>query len=310
MTQPSAAPHVGPARDLVGYAGDPPDADWPGGARIAVNFVLNYEEGAEYCLLNGDEGNETLLSDLGAIATLPGERHLNIESAYEYGSRVGFWRILSLFRAAEIPFTVNAVGLALKQNPAAARAIAAADADVQAHGWRWIDYQFVEEEVEREHIKMCVETIARLTGSRPLGWYTGRPSINTRRLVVEEGGFLYDSDLYNDDVPHWNKSYGRPHLLLPYCLDTNDSRFTRAQGFDLAEECFAYWRDSFDCLYGEGAKGGKMMTIGLHGRLIGRPGRIAALTRFIDYIRGFEGVWICRRLDIARHWIARHPCGG
>ena len=308
MTETTAAVPDGPERDLVGFAGQPPQVDWPGGARIAVNFVLNYEEGAEYCLLNGDQAHETLLSDLGAVTAMPGERHLNIESAYEYGSRVGFWRILSLFQAAEIPFTVNAVGLALEQNPAAAAAIAEADADVQAHGWRWIDYQFVEEAVEREHIRKCVETIDRLTGNRPLGWYTGRPSINTRRLVVEEGGFLYDSDLYNDDVPYWTQAYGRPHLLLPYCLDTNDSRFTRAQGFDLAEECFAYWRDSFDCLYGEGAKGGKMMTIGLHGRLVGRPGRIAALTRFIDYIRGFEGVWICKRLEIARHWIARHPC--
>ena len=294
-------------RDLVGYAGRAPVVAWPGGARIAVNFVLNYEEGAETCLLNGDEANETLLSDLGSIEAVPGQRHLNIESAYEYGSRVGFWRILEVFRAEKIAFTVNAVGLALEQNPAAAAAIAAADADIQSHGWRWIDYQFVEETKEREHIRKCVDTIERLTGSRPLGWYSGRPSANTRRLVVEEGGFLYDSDAYNDDLPYWTSCYGRPHLVLPYSLDTNDSRFTRAQGFNLAEECYLYWRDSFDCLYKEGASGGKMMTIGLHGRLIGRPGRIAALTRFLDYIRGFEGVWICQRGDIARHWIDRHP---
>jgi len=309
MSSPGASAEPDHVRDLVGYAGRPPDAAWPGGARLAVNFVLNYEEGAEYCLLNGDQANETLLSDLGAVAAVPGLRHLNMESLYEYGSRVGFWRILDLFQAEKIPFTVNAVGLALEQNPAAAAAIAAADADIQCHGWRWIDYQDVPEEEERAHIRQCVESITRLTGSRPLGWYTGRPSLNTRRLVVEEGGFLYDSDIYNDDVPYWTTAYGRPHLLVPYSLDTNDSRFTRAQGFDLAEDCFRYWRDSFDCLYREGAAAGKMMTVGLHGRLIGRPGRIAALTGFLDYIREFEAVWICKRIEIARHWIARHPYG-
>ena len=215
--------------------------------------------------------------------------------------------MLRAFQSRGLPCTINAVGLALEQNPKAAAAIATADVDVQSHGWRWIDYQFVGEDEERRHIHNCVATITRLTGSRPLGWYTGRPSLNTRRLVVEEGGFLYDSNAYNDDLPYWSNDCGRPHLILPYCLDTNDSRFTRAQGFDLAEQCFAYFRDSFDCLYREGAVGGKMLTIGLHGRLIGRPGRIAALERFLDHVLAHDGVWICKRIEIARHWIERHP---
>lgn len=294
-------------RDLIGYAGDPPFADWPGGARIAVNFCVNYEEGAEYCLLNGDDQHETLLTDLGAMEALAGERHLNIESAYEYGSRVGFWRILEVLTKRRLKFTVNAVGLALEQNPAAAEAIARADCDIQAHAWRWIDYQFVEEETEREHIRLCVDTIQRLTGARPLGWYTGRPSLNTRRLVVEEGGFLYDSDSYNDDLPYWTHQYGSPHLVLPYSLDTNDSSFTRPIGFSTADEAVRYWCDSFERLLREGQTKPKMMTIGLHGRIIGRPGRIGALERFLDHLDRRDGVWVCRRVDIARHWMERHP---
>lgn len=294
-------------RDLIGYAGDPPFADWPGGARIAVNFCVNYEEGAEYCLLNGDDQHETLLTDLGAMEVLAGERHLNIESAYEYGSRVGFWRILEVLTKRRLKFTVNAVGLALEQNPAAAEAIARADCDIQAHAWRWIDYQFVEEETEREHIRLCVDTIERLTGARPLGWYTGRPSLNTRRLVVEEGGFLYDSDSYNDDLPYWTHQYGSPHLVLPYSLDTNDSSFTRPIGFSTADEAVRYWCDSFERLLREGQTKPKMMTIGLHGRIIGRPGRIGALERFLDHLDRRDGVWVCRRVDIARHWMERHP---
>lgn len=294
-------------RDLIGYAGDPPFADWPGGARIAVNFCVNYEEGAEYCLLNGDDQHETLFTDLGAMEALAGERHLNIESAYEYGSRVGFWRILEVLTKRRLKFTVNAVGLALEQNPAAAEAIARADCDIQAHAWRWIDYQFVEEETEREHIRLCVDTIQRLTGARPLGWYTGRPSLNTRRLVVEEGGFLYDSDSYNDDLPYWTHQYGSPHLVLPYSLDTNDSSFTRPIGFSTADEAVRYWCDSFERLLREGQSRPKMMTIGLHGRIIGRPGRIGALERFLDHLDRRDGVWVCRRVDIARHWMERHP---
>ena len=296
-----------PRRDLIGYANDPPRADWPGGAHLALNLVINYEEGAEYCVLNGDGRPETALSDLSGLEPVPGTRILNIEQVYEYGSRIGFWRVLRTLEARQLPFTVNAVGLALEQNPAAARAIAAADCDVQPHAWRWIDYQYLGEDEERRHIAQCVETIARLTGERPLGWYTGRPSLNTRRLVVEEGGFLYDSDCYNDELPYWTTDFGRPHLILPYCLDTNDSRFTRAQGFDLAEEFFTYLRDTFDCLYAEGAQRPAMMTVGLHGRLVGRPGRIAGLARFLDHVMAHDHVWICKRNDIARHWIETHP---
>lgn len=299
--------HPGPNRDLIGYADNPPEPAWPGGARVALNCVINYEEGAEYCLLNGDSTHETLLSDLGAVEATPGQRHLNMESVYEFGSRIGFWRVLKAFQSRGLPCTINAVGLALEQNPQAAQAIARADVDIQSHGWRWIDYQFVGEEEERRHIAQCIETITRVIGSRPLGWYTGRPSANTRRLVVEEGGFLYDSDAYNDEVPYWCHDYGRPHLILPYALDTNDSRFTRAQGFDVADDCYVYFKDSFDCLYREGTERGKMMSIGLHGRLIGRPGRIAALERFLDHVLAHDEVWICKRNDIAHHWIDKHP---
>ena len=299
-----------PTRDLIGYGGDWPDPLWPGGARLALNMVLNYEEGAEYCLLNGDDHPETILSDLSGLEPIPGVRHLNIESCYEYGSRVGFWRILKVFADRGLPFTVNAVGLALEQNPKAAAAIAAANCDVQSHAYRWIDYQFMGEEAEREDIWKAIDTIKRLTGARPLGWYTGRPSLNTRRLVVEEGGFLYDSDAYNDDLPYWTYEHGRPHLVVPYGLDTNDSRFTRAQGFDVAEDWFTYMRDTFDCLYEEGAQQPRMMSVGLHCRLIGRPGRIAALKRFLDHVQSRKDVWICQRLEIAQHWIANHPPEG
>lgn len=296
-----------PTRDLIGYGDAPPRANWPGDARLALNIVVNYEEGAEYCVLNGDGRPETALSDLSGLEPRPGIRILNIEQVYEYGSRIGFWRVLRTLQERRLPFTINAVGLALEQNPKAAEAIAAADCDVQSHAWRWIDYQDVGEDEERRHIALCVEAIARLTGERPLGWYTGRPSLNTRRLVVEEGGFLYDSDCYNDELPYWSNDFGRPHLILPYCLDTNDSRFTRAQGFDLGEEFFVYLRDTFDCLYGEGGDRPTMMTVGLHGRLVGRPGRIAGLARFLDHVMTHDRVWICRRNQIAKHWIAEHP---
>ncbi len=296
-----------PGRDFVGYGGRPPDPAWPGGARLAVNLVLNYEEGAEYSLGEGDGIAESVLSDLAAAPPIEGGRNLNIESLYEYGSRVGFWRILELFRERALPFTVNAVGRALELNPRAAAAIAEADADVQSHGWRWIDYHAVPEDVEREHIAQCVETIERLVGAPPLGWYTGRPSPNTRRLVVEHGGFLYDSDAYNDDLPYWTTDYGRPHLILPYSLDCNDSRCARNQGFDHADDFFVFMRDVFDWLYREGEKTPRMMSVGLHCRLIGRPGRIAGLARFLDYLMAHDKVWICKRLEIARHWLEHHP---
>ena len=296
-----------PIRDFVGYAGRPPDPAWPGGARLAVNLVLNYEEGAEYSLGEGDPIAESVLSDIAVAPPLEGDRHLNIESLYEYGSRVGFWRILRLFQERKLPFTVNAVGRALELNPRAAEAIAAAEADVQSHGWRWIDYQTMPEDLEREHIARCVEVIERLTGAPPIGWYTGRPSPNTRRLVVEHGGFLYDSDAYNDDLPYWTYDYGRPHLIVPYSLDCNDSRCARNQGFDHADDFFVFMRDTFDCLYEEGAETPRMMSVGLHCRLIGRPGRIAGLARFLDYLMAHDGVWICKRNEIARHWIEHHP---
>ena len=299
-----------PSRDLVGYAGAPPQARWPGGARLALNIVLNYEEGAEYGPLEGDPVAESILSDLAPAPPLRGARHLNIESAYEYGSRVGVWRLLVLLQERALPFTVNAVGRALELNPRAAEALAAADTDFLAHGWRWIDYQDVPEDVEREHMARCVAAIERVTGAPPVGWYTGRPSPNTRRLVVEHGGFLYDSDAYNDDLPYWSRDFGRPHLIVPYALDTNDSRFARNQGFDVAEDFFVYMRDSFDCLYAEGAESPKMMTLGLHPRLIGRPGRIAGLARFLDHALAHDRVWICKRAEIARHWMEAHPSGG
>ena len=294
-------------RDLIGYGAHPPWVAWPGGARLALNLVVNYEEGAEYCILNGDAHSETALSELSGLAPLHGQRHLNIESTYEYGSRVGFWRVLRLLQDRKLPFTTYAVGLALEQNPEAAAALREADCDVVAHGWRWIDYQNVDEAAERDHIRRCVETIARLTGERPLGWYTGRPGPNTRRLVVEEGGFLYDSDAYNDDLPYWTLVEGRPHLVICHALDTNDSRFSRAQGFDLAEQFFTYMRDSFDTLYAESAETPRMMTIAVHGRLIGRPGRIGGLARFLDHAQGHDGVWICQRHEIARHFMAQCP---
>lgn len=299
-----------PERDLLGYGATPPDPEWPAGARLAINFVLNYEEGAEYCVLNGDAHSETLLSDLSGLETLHAARNLNIESAYEYGSRVGVWRILDVFRSRALPLTVYAVGLALEQNPAIAAVIKAENYDVVCHGWRWIDYQHVDESEEREHIRRSVESVERLTGERPAGWYTGRPSLNTRRLVVEHGGFLYDSDAYNDDLPYWVLVDGKPHLVICHALDTNDSRFSRGQGFDLAEEWFVYMRDAFDWLYQEGATHPRFMTVAFHCRLIGRPGRMAALTRFLDHVQSHSDVWICKRLEVARHWIRHHPYQG
>lgn len=296
-----------PRRDLIGYGPTPPDPRWPGAARLAVNFVLNYEEGAEYNVLEGDAHSETLLSDLSGLEPLHGTRDLNIESAYEYGSRVGVWRCLGVFAERSVPITVYAVGLALEKNPAVADAIGAAGHDVVAHGWRWIDYRNVDEDIEGEHIQRCVETIERLTGERPIGWYTGRPSLNTRRLVVAQGGFLYDCDAYNDELPYWVQVEGRPHLVICHTLDTNDSRFSRAQGFDLAEEWLTYMRDSFDALYAEGADHPRFMTIAVHARLIGHPGRIGALERLRDHVLAHDDVWICRRNEVARHWYEHHP---
>ncbi len=296
-------------RDLIGYGPTPPHPRWPGDARIAVNFVVNYEEGAEYCVLNGDDRSETLLSDAGAGVPKSRARDLNMESMYEYGSRAGIWRVLRVFQERGVVPTVYAVGLALRQNPRVAEAFAAAGCDIVAHGWRWIDYDAVPAEVEAEHIHRCVEAITHLTGARPLGWYTGRPSANTRALVVHEGGFLYDSDGYADDLPFWTDVGGQPHLVIPHAFDSNDSRTARNQDLPTAEHFFSFLRDSFDVLYEEGTVAPKLLTVSLHCRLIGRPGRIRGLTRFLDHVLAHDRVWICRRIEIARHWRALHPAG-
>jgi allantoinase len=294
-------------RDLIGYGGRPPNPLWPGESRIAVSFVLNYEEGGEACVLHGDAQSESVLTDVGGDP-LPHARNLNIESTFEYGSRVGFWELMRILRERRVDATIYAVGMALERNPAAAAQIVESGFEVACHGQRWIDYQFVAEEAERADMARNIEVITRLIGKRPLGWYTGRPSANTRRLVVESGGFLYDSDAYNDDLPYWTSVGGRPHLVLPYSFDTNDSRLQRGGDFATGEEFFAYCRDAFDWLYRLGKDGRpRMLTIGLHGRIIGRPGRIGALVRLLDHMQRHEGVWLCSRESIARHWIAQHP---
>ncbi len=294
-------------RDMVGYGARPPDAQWPGGARVALQFVVNYEEGGENSILHGDAASESFLSEIVGAQPLPGVRHMNMESIYEYGSRAGFWRLHRLFTAAHVPVTVWGVAMALARNPEAVAAMRAADWEIASHGLRWIDYQFVDEAVERAHLREAVEIHARVCGARPLGWYTGRTSPNTRRLVVEFGGFLYDSDSYADDLPYWGDAYGKPHLVIPYTLDANDMRFATSQGFNSGDQFFAYLKDSFDTLYAEGGHAPKMMSVGLHCRLAGRPGRIAALARFLEYAAAHERVWLCRRIDIARHWIEKHP---
>jgi putative urate catabolism protein len=295
-------------RDLVGYGAHPPDPHWPNAARIAVSIVLNYEEGGEYSVLHGDDHAEFNLTDVGVQEPLRGARHLNVESAFEYGSRVGFWEIMRLLQAQQVDATVYAVGLALERNPEAAAAIAGSGFEVACHGQRWIDYHPVPEAVERADMLRNIETITRMIGRRPVGWYTGRQSPNTRRLVVDIGGFLYDSDAYNDDLPYWTQVSGRPHLVVPYSLDNNDSRMQRGGDLATGDDFFAYCRDAFDWLYRSCAEGRpRMMSIGLHNRLIGRPGRIGGLARLLDHMRRHEGVWLCTREAIARHWIRHHP---
>lgn len=294
-------------RDLIGYGPNPPQANWPGGARLAVQFVLNYEEGGENCILHGDPASETFLSEIINASPFEGQRHLSMESLYEYGSRVGVWRLFKLFLKKNIPLTVFAVAMALERHPAVAEAAMEAGYEICSHGYRWIDYHLIHEDVEREHVEKAVEIIKRLTGEAPLGWYTGRTSTNTRRLVVEHGGFLYDADDYNDDLPFWTKVGEKPHLVVPYTLDINDMRFASAQGFNCGDQYFTYLKDSFDALYEEGAETPRMMSVGLHCRLVGRAGRIKALERFLDYILSHKDVWFCRRIDIARHWIENHP---
>jgi putative urate catabolism protein len=274
---------------------------------LAVQFVLNYEEGGENCILHGDQASEAFLSEIIGAASWPGQRHMSMESIYEYGSRVGVWRILDLFRRKEIPLTIFAVAMAIERNPAVAEAAMKAGHEICSHGYRWIDYRDVPEDLEREHLGKAVQVLTRITGKRPLGWYTGRTSANTRRLVVEEGGFLYDADDYNDDLPYWVVVEGKPHLVVPYTLDANDMRFATPQGFNAGDQFFNYLRDGFDTLYAEGETTPRMMSIGLHCRLAGRPGRIKALERFMDHALSHDDVWFCRRIDIARHWRARFP---
>ncbi len=294
-------------RDLVGYGSDAPDPQWPGGARLALQLVLNYEEGGENSVLHGDEGAETFLSEIVNAPEVIGARHMSMESLYEYGSRAGVWRLLRLFKKHDVPVTVFAVAAALERNPPVAEAFANSGHEICSHGYRWINYQDVDETTEREHIAKSIAAIERLTGARPLGWYTGRTSPNTRRLVAKEGGFLYDADDYSDDLPFWTTVEGTPHLIVPYTLDANDMRFATPQGFNTGSDFFAYLKDTFDALYAEGADAPKMMSVGLHCRLIGRPGRIGALDRFLAYVKEHKDVWICRRIDIARHWRAKHP---
>ena len=294
-------------RDMVGYGRAPPDPRWPGGARIAVQFVVNYEEGGENCVLHGDAASEAFLSEIVGAQPIVGARHVNMESIYEFGSRAGFWRLHRLFTSRKIPLTVYGVAMALERNPDAVAAMNEAGWEIASHGYRWIDYQFVPEEVERAHMRKAIEIHARVSGSRPLGWYLGRCSPNTRRLVVEEGGFVYDADSYADELPYWDASHSRPQLIVPYTLDANDMRFATNQGFNSGDQFFAYLKDSFDLLHAEGATAPKMMSVGLHCRLAGRPGRAAALARFLDYVQKHDRVWLTRRIDIARHWIATHP---
>jgi len=298
-------------RDLTGYGRHPPFADWPGRARIAVQFVLNLEEGGENCVLHGDAGSEQFLSELIGAASYP-DRHLSMESIYEYGSRVGAWRILDEFRKRDLPLTVFGVAMAMQRNPELTQACLEAGHEIASHGWRWIHYQNIAPEIEREHMQRAVQIHRELTGAAPLGWYTGRDSPNTRRLLVEHGGFAYDSDYYGDELPFWthvtlSDGSERQHLVVPYTLDCNDMRFATAQGFNTAGHFFDYLRDSFDVLYAEGEHTPRMLSIGMHGRLLGRPGRFIALQRFLDHIQQYERVWLCRRIDIARHWQQRHP---
>ena len=298
-------------RDLVGYGRNPPHADWPGRARVAVQFILNYEEGGENCVLHGDAGSEQFLSELFNAASYP-DRHLSMEGIYEYGSRVGVWRFLREFERRGLPMTIFGVSMALERHPELTAAFKELGPEIACHGWRWIHYQNVPEEIEREHMKIGMEIIERLTGERALGWYTGRDSVNTRRLVADYGGFLYDSDYYGDDLPFWTevqKTSGEtvPHLVVPYTLDTNDMRFALPQGFSHGDEFFEYLRDAFDVMYAEGEERPAMMSVGMHCRLLGRPGRFRALQRFLDHIEKHDRVWVCRRVDVARHWIERHP---
>lgn len=298
----------GGRRELVGYGSHPPDPRWPGDARVAVQFVLNYEEGAERSVEDGDTTSETFLSDVWAPEAFA-DRHMSMESLYAYGARAGAWRVLRAFGERGLPLTVFAVAVAMERNPAVANAFVAAGHEVAGHGYRWLPYQAIDEQTEREHLRQAVASISEITGSTPVGWYTGRDNPRTRRLVVEHGGFLYDSDSYADDLPYWTEVGGIRHLVVPYTLDVNDMRFLSGNRLDTADDFFAYCRDAFDALYEEGAYAPKMLSVGLHGRIIGRPGRILGLERFLDHVASHDATWICRRDEIAHHWYAQHADG-
>jgi len=293
------------SRDMVGYGSKEIKVKWPNNARIAVQFVLNYEEGAENCILNGDKNSEIFLSEIIGSQPIKG-RNMNMESIYEYGSRRGFWRIHKLFREKKIPLTIFGVGMALEKNRDVCDAIKNADYEVASHGWRWIDYQNISKSKEKKHMNKAIKSIKKIFGKRPLGWYTGRCSPNTLNLVIDNGGFLYCSDTYSDDLPYWIKRGNKKQLMVPYTLDNNDMRFATTQGFNSGDQFYNYLKDSFDALYSEGEKLPKMMSIGLHCRLIGRPGRIQSIKKFLDYILKFEKVWVCKRIDIAKHWIKNY----
>ena len=292
-------------RDLIGYGSNLPKVEWPNKARIAVQIVLNYEEGAENCVLNGDKNSEVFLSEIIGAQPIKG-RHMNMESLYEYGSRAGFWRLHNLFQEKEIPITIFGVGMALEKNPEICKAIIEADYEVASHGWRWIDYQNIKKSEEKKHMQLAIKAHTKIFGKRPDGWYTGRCSPNTRDLVMEDGGFLYDSDSYSDDLPYWENRNKKKQLIIPYTLDNNDMRFATNQGFNTGDHFYSYLKDSFDALYEEGRTNPKMMSVGLHCRLIGKPGRIQSLKKFLDYIQKHEDIWVCKRVDIAKHWIKNY----
>jgi len=292
-------------RDMVGYGSKGVNVVWPNNARIAVQIVLNYEEGAENCVLDGDKNSEIFLSEIIGARPIKG-RHISMESLYEYGSRAGFWRLHKLFQEKNIPITVFGVGLALEKNPEICKAIKDAGYEVASHGWRWIDYQNIKKSEEKKHMKLAIQAHKKIFGERPNGWYTGRCSPNTRDLVMEDGGFLYDSDSYSDDLPYWETRDKKKQLIIPYTLDNNDMRFATNQGFNTGDHFFTYLKDSFDALYEEGKLNPKMMSVGLHCRIIGKPGRIQSLKKFLDYVLEYEDVWLCKRIDIAKHWIKNY----
>jgi len=295
-------------RNMLGYGATPPNAQWPNGANIAVQFVVNYEEGGENCVLHGDAASEAFLSEIVGAAQWPGQRHWNMESIYEYGARAGFWRLHRLFSELNIPATVYGVASALARSPEQVRAMQDAGWEIASHGLKWVEHKDMDPDAERAQIAEAVRLHTEVTGERPYGWYTGRCSVNTVPLVAEEGGFAYISDTYDDDLPYWIEIDGRDQLIIPYTLDANDMRFATPQGFNSGDQFYAYLKDSFDALYAEGNAGqAKMMSIGLHCRLIGRPGRVMALRRFMEYAASHADVWFPRRIDIARHWAQTHP---